>query len=108
MSEAQGFEFEPSELMAFAESTSRLAGMATEAGDGLSSAGQLPGDIFGEVGGSSGFMAAYGERSTSLLRGLESVRAGVDGLAAAVRDYCTTKLSQDDDRAADIRQAENV
>jgi hypothetical protein len=106
--EGQGFRFEPDVLMTFADSTSRLTGMVTEARNGLSAGVELPAGVFGEVGGSSGFVAAYAERTRGMLEAVEGVGRGIDGLATAVRTYCTEKMRQDDDTARDLQRAEDV
>ena len=108
MIEGQGFRFEPDALMTFADSTSQLSGMVTEARNGLDAGAELPAGIFGEVGESSGFVAAFAERTRGMLTTVDSVGRGVDGLAAAVRTYCTEKMRLDEDTARDLQRAESV
>lgn len=108
MIEGQGFRFEPDALMTFADSTSRLTGTVTETRNGLSAGVELPAGVFGEVGDSSGFVAAYAERTRGMLETVDAAGRGIDGLATAVRTYCTEKMRQDEDTARDLQRAENV
>lgn len=108
MVEGQGYRFDPAALVTFAESTSRLTGLATEARNGLRGGRDLPAGVFGEVGDSSGFLAAFTECTQGLLTGVEAVGHGLDGLATAVRAYCEDKLTVDEDAASGLRRAENV
>jgi hypothetical protein len=103
--EGQGFRFEPDALFAFADAGTGLVAALYEARRRLGDAGGLPGDIFGEVGGSSGFVAAFGERMDGLGTAVGTIGDGVGGLAAAVRDYAGGKLRQEDDAATDLRRA---
>lgn len=106
--EGQGFRFEPAALMTFADSTSRMVGMVTEARNGLNSDVELPAGIFGEVGDSSGFVTAFAERTRGMLTAVDAIGRGVDGLGTAVRNYCTEKLRQDEDTARDLQRAQSV
>jgi glutamate synthase domain-containing protein 3 len=102
--EGQGFRFESDALYAFADAGTALVDIVDEIRTGLGSAGELPAGIFGEVGQSSGFVAAYGERVRALGTAVDSVGRGVDGLSTAVRTYVDAKLQQEDDTAVDLRQ----
>jgi hypothetical protein len=106
--EGQGYRFEPEALMTFADSTSRMVGMVTEARNGLNSGLELPAGVFGEVGDSSGFTAAFAERSRAMLGAVDAAGRGIDGLATAVRTYCTEKQQLDEDTALQLQRAENV
>jgi len=104
--EGQGFGFDIDALYAYADAAAGLSATVTSARTGLVSAGALPGGIFGEVGESSGFVAAFTERTTAMSASLEGVSAGIDGLGAAVRAYVDTKVRQEDDTVTDLRRAE--
>ena len=108
MIEGQGFRFDPAALVAFAESTSRMVGLVTEARSGLDAGRDLTAGVFGEVGETSGFLAAFAERSTRMLAAVDSVGRGIDGLAAAVRAYCDQKQGLDEEAALGLRRAESV
>lgn len=108
MIDGQGFRFEPEALITFADSTSRMTGMVTEARNGLDAGLDLPAGAFGEVGESSGFMAAFARCTRGMLATVDAVGQGIDGLAAAVRTYCGERLRQDEDTALDLRRAENT
>jgi glutamate synthase domain-containing protein 3 len=103
--EGQGFRFEPDALRAFADAGATLAGTVGEARAGLQNAGELPAGILGEVGESSGFVAAYGERMRVLGGTVDGIGAGMDGVAAAVRGYVEAALRHDSDAAAHLRRA---
>jgi glutamate synthase domain-containing protein 3 len=102
--EGQGFQFESDTLCAFADAGTALVDDVDQVRTGLSSAGELPAGIFGEVGQSSGFVAAYGERVRALGTAVDSIGRGVDGLSTAVRGYVDAKLQQEHDTAADLRR----
>jgi hypothetical protein len=106
--EGQGFRFEPDALMTFADQTSGMTSMVTQARNGLSSGLELPARLFGEVGESSGFVAAFAERTRSTLAAVDAVGAGIEGLATAVRNYCNEKMALDEDAALGLQRAENV
>jgi hypothetical protein len=108
MVEGQGFRFEPEALLTFADSTSRMTGMVTEARRGLDAGLLLPAGVFGEVGDSSGFAAAFAECTRGMLATVDAVGQGIDGLAAAVRTYCDERMRQDEDTALDLQRAENT
>jgi hypothetical protein len=108
MAEGQGFRFEPEALIAFADSTSRMTGMVTEVRGGLDAGLDLPAGVFGEVGDSSGFTAAFAECTRGMLATVDAVGQGIEGLAAAVRTYCTERTRQDEDTALDLQRAENA
>lgn len=105
MIEGQGFRFEPDALLAFGDAGAALAGTVDEARAGLQNAGELPAGIFGEVGETSGFVAAYGERMRALGSTVDGIGRGLDGLGTVVRGYVEAKLQHDSDAAARLRRA---
>lgn len=105
MTEGQGYRFEPEALLAFAESTSRLTAQVTEARTGLDAGRELPGAVYGEVGASSGFVAAFGDYTRRLLVDLDAVGRGIGGLAGAVRRYGEDRQRLDEDAASELRRA---
>lgn len=106
--EGQGFSFDIDALYAYAGAAIGLASEVTGAGSALASAGALPADVFGEVGGSSGFVAAFTERAGTLGTSLDGIRAGIEGLGTAVRGYVDTKVTQEDDTVVGLRRAEET
>jgi hypothetical protein len=108
MIEGQGFRFEPEALVTFADSTSRMTSMVTEARGGLDAGLDLPAGVFGEVGDSSGFAAAFAECTRGMLATVDAVGQGIDGLATAVRTYCDERARQDEDTALDLQRTGNA
>ncbi len=108
MVEGQGFSFDIDALYAYADAAAGLSATVSSARTGLGSAGALPAGIFGEVGESSGFVAAFTERTTAMGTSLDGIGTGIDGLGGAVRSYVEIKLGQEDDTVADLRRAEET
>jgi hypothetical protein len=108
MADGQGFRFDVDALYAYADGTAELAESVAMARSALAGAGQLPAGMFGEVGGSSGFLAAFAERAAAFDTALTGIGTGLDGLATSVRTYVDTAQRQDDDTAVDLNRAEQL
>lgn len=108
MVEGQGLRYEPEVLLAFADSTSRLTALATEARTGLRTGLDLPAGVFGEVGGTSGFVAAFADCTERLLAGVDAAAGAIDGLATVVRDYCREGTLLDEQATRELRRAEGA
>ncbi|HEY0637147.1 MAG TPA: hypothetical protein VGD67_05835 [Pseudonocardiaceae bacterium] len=106
MVEHQGFGFEVDALYTYAEAGHGLVASVTAARSGLDGAGPLPSGVFGEVGETSGFVAAYAERAASFGATMDAIGRGLEGLSIAVRGYVDSKVQQEDVTATDLRRSE--
>jgi hypothetical protein len=104
--DGQGFSVDIDALYAYAGAGAGLASEVTEVRTALDGAGALPGGVFGEVGESSGFVAAVADTTTVLGSTLDGLGRGIDGLGTAVRGYVDTVVRQEDDTVSDLRRAE--
>lgn len=103
--QGQGFTVDTETLYAYADATTELIDAVAQARSGLGAGGELPAGIFGEVGESSGFVAAYRERAAALGAALDGIGTGLTGLASSVRGYVDDAVLRDSDTAVDLRRA---
>lgn len=105
MEQGEGFRFEPEALYGYCDASTGLVSMVSDAHSGLTSMGALPAGMFGEVGQSSGFVAAFTERAVAIATHAQAAGAGMEQLAGAVRGYVDAKMRDEDDHARDIATA---